>query len=125
MQVMSKVGRWNKTFRFGDELVHQQLLADGDTQLISESNGEPVVRLGFPVSVSSFAATSDGRNIATLTTAGQLTIWDASTASPLLTADAQPGTVHFLESGKVLALIQNDGNIRRWLTGELDRDESH
>jgi len=54
------------------------------------------------------------RNVATLSTSGQLTIWDARVSAPLLSMPSQPGKLYFLERGNTLALIQNDGTIRCW-----------
>ena len=91
-------------------------------QLLNFATRQPVQLPGIPTGFYSLAETADGKNIATLSKVG-LTIWDSRVAAPLFTADAQSGTLHFLESDRVLALIQNDGSIQRWSIDGSDSEQ--
>ena len=122
LQAIPEQKRWGEFFRFRDEWVVSEQLSEGETQLLNFATRQTVQLPGIPTGFSSLAATADGKNIGTLSTAGQLTIWDSRVAAPLFTADAQSETLHFLESDRVLALIQNDGSIRRWLTDGDNND---
>lgn len=114
LQVVPDRKRWRNCFRFRDQWVLPERLNDGETQLLDFTTGRPVHRLGFPADFSSIVATADGKNIATLSTKGQLTIWDAKLSAPLFTVEDQVGKLCFVDGGGVLALVQRDGHIRRW-----------
>ena len=113
---------WGAFFRSRDEWLVSERLSEGEMQLLNFATRQPVQLPGIPTGFYSLAETADGKNIATLSKVG-LTIWDSRVAAPLFTADAQSGTLHFLESDRVLALIQNDGSIQRWSIDGSDSEQ--
>ena len=115
LQVVPERKSWGNCFRYRDQWVLPERLSNGETQLLNYTTGQPVHRLGSLTDFSSIAATADGKNLATISMNGLLTIWDARLPAPLSTFQAQSGKPYFLEGGSVLALVQSDGNIRRWL----------